>query len=154
MQKFRNLTHKWDIFSKMWIFDISNMAIFRGVTSKIEYHENESPGCEFHTFKWGSKVYYLPFARIFAEKSAILADVSQNPNFCHIIFLTRSLSKCPGLEHNCMKFSRNWIFGSNWFLEMIFGALETWSSQLLKNIIFQLQKVLVATNNWPKIWLF
>ena len=27
-----------------------------GMTSKIEYLENESPGCEFHLFKWRSKV--------------------------------------------------------------------------------------------------
>ena len=39
-QKFRFLTHKWDIFTKMYIFEFSKMVIFGGVMSKIEFLKN------------------------------------------------------------------------------------------------------------------
>ena len=39
-QKFRFFTHKPNIFNKTSISDFSKMAIFRGMTTKIEFGEN------------------------------------------------------------------------------------------------------------------
>ena len=53
-----------------------------------------------------------------------------------------------------MKFSRNCIFGSNWFMKTIFGALDTWARSVFKIHIFMAEKFLPATTWWAKMWLF
>ena len=53
-----------------------------------------------------------------------------------------------------MKFSRNCIFGSNWFMKTIFGALDTWARSVFKIRIFMAEKFLPATTWWAKMWLF
>ena len=45
------------------------MAIFGGVTSKIEYHENESPGCEFRLFLNGGQKYNTYLSHAFSRKN-------------------------------------------------------------------------------------
>ena len=40
VEKFRFFTHKSNIFNKTSIFHFSKMAIFRGMTTKIEFGEN------------------------------------------------------------------------------------------------------------------
>ena len=84
MQKFRNLTHKRVFFQKMWILGCADMAKFGGVTLKMSFQENWCHGYEFHLFKWRSKAYDTPSARIFVSKSVILTDLSQNPNFRYV----------------------------------------------------------------------
>ena len=54
-QKFRKLTHKRDIFHKVWILGYANMAKFEGVTSKIGIYENQSLIYAYQLLKRGSK---------------------------------------------------------------------------------------------------
>ena len=66
IQKFRNLTHKWDIFSIMWIFDISNMAIFGGWPRKLNITKMSLPDVNSICLNGGQKYkIYLspPFSR-------------------------------------------------------------------------------------------
>ena len=68
MQKFRNLTHKRDIFSIMWIFDLLNMAIFGGVTSKLNITKMSLPDVNSICLNGGQK-YNTYLSHAFSRKN-------------------------------------------------------------------------------------
>ena len=63
-QKFRILTHKWNIFIKTWISNFSKMAIFGGVMSKIEFGQNWRYGYVLY-YGLGSKMVIPTFPQHF-----------------------------------------------------------------------------------------
>ena len=76
-QKFRILTHKRNIFTKMWIFNLSKMAIFGGVMSKKSLGKIGVMDM-FYIMDSCQNWLYPTFSNIFSPISAESDDLSEN----------------------------------------------------------------------------